>query len=75
MALNTSQSQLRHNFTLRVSTELIESRILSSIYILLTLAYRYHHKFVLVHIARMQLSAIKRTSYRIGPRTVLCGNT
>ena len=28
---------LRHNFTLRVSTEAFESRILSSIYILLTL--------------------------------------
>ena len=37
VALNVSQSQLRHNFTLRVSTEVIESRILSSIYKLLTL--------------------------------------
>ena len=36
MALITSQSQLRHNFMLRVSTEVIESRILSSIYRLLT---------------------------------------
>ena len=33
VALNMSQSQMRHNFTLRVSTEVIESRILSSIYI------------------------------------------
>ena len=37
VALNTSQSQLRHNFTLRVYIEVIESRILSSIYKLLTL--------------------------------------
>ena len=37
VALHTSQSQLRHNFTLYVSTEVIESRILSSIYKLLTL--------------------------------------
>ena len=41
MALNTSQSQLHHNFTLHVSTEVIESRILSSIYKLLTLAYTH----------------------------------
>ena len=40
MALNTSHSQLCHNFTLRVSTEPFESRILSSLYILLTLEYR-----------------------------------
>ena len=37
VALNMSQSQLRHNFTLRASTEVIKSRILSSLYILLTL--------------------------------------
>ena len=34
---------LRHNFTLRVSTEAFESRILSSIYKLLTLARMYVH--------------------------------
>ena len=41
MALTTSQSQLRHNFTLRVSTEVIDNRILSSLFILLTLAIIY----------------------------------
>ena len=34
-----SQSQLHHNFTLSVSTEVFESRTLSSIYNLLTLDY------------------------------------
>ena len=43
MTLNASQSQLRHNLMLRVSTEVIESRILSSLYILLTLADNVLH--------------------------------
>ena len=37
MALNSSQSQLRHNFTLRVSMEVFESRIFPFMYKLLTL--------------------------------------
>ena len=52
VALHTSQSQLHHNFTLRISTEVIKSRILSSTYKLLTLVTKYgfslmnHKRFV-----------------------------
>ena len=43
-----SQSQLRHNFMLRVSTEVIESRILSYMYKLFTLATRQMIIYVIV---------------------------
>jgi len=48
VVLNTSKNQLHHNFTLHVSTEVFESRILSSIYKLLALGVNVLNVIVLL---------------------------